>query len=119
MVNEGVYMVSFAAEAAAPERAERVEAIAVLRDGRLLGSDPNGGVFTGCYRYDADRGKALVDVELAVPPHGVLVTGLTAGPDGLTLALSGRFDPPRPVSSAVLDVAGEAVAVELRFLGRL
>jgi hypothetical protein len=97
----------------------RSEGLAVLRGGRILGSDPYGGVFRGHYQYDAARGDILVEVRLAIPPNGVLLTGLEAGPDGAFVDVSGRFPKPKPVSSAVVDVAGAPVTVELRFVGAL
>lgn len=97
----------------------RGEGLAVLRGGRILGSDPYGGVFRGHYQYDAARGDILVEVRLAIPPNGVLLTGLEVGPDGAFVDVSGRFPKPKPVSSAVVDVAGAPVTVELRFVGAL
>jgi hypothetical protein len=117
VVHEGVYGLSFTATQA--DGAERVEGLAVLRGGRVLGSDPHGGVFTGRYHYDTACGEAVIAVRLAIPPGGVLLTGLEAGPDGLLIDISGRFAPARPVSSAVVDVAGAPIAVELRFVGPL
>ena len=118
MVNEGVYGLSFTALAPS-DGADRVEGLAMLRGGRVLGSDPHGGVFTGHYHYDAVRGEVVIAVRLVVPPNGVLLTGLEAGPDGLLVDISGRFAPAKPVSSAVVDVAGAPIAVELRYVGPL
>lgn len=121
MVRDGVYGLTIAA-AQSPggvPSPDRVEALAVLRAGRLLGSDPNGGVFTGRYRYDASCGEAVVSLRLAVPPHGILLTGLEAGPEGMLLELSGRFALPQPVSSGTVVVAGVPVSVELEFVGPL
>lgn len=78
-----------------------------------------GSIFRGCCRYDARRGEAVIEVRLALPPHGVLLTGLEAGPDGALIEVAGRFRPPRPVSSAVIDIGGAMVAVELRYVGPL
>lgn len=118
VVHEGVYGLSFTT-AAEMNGAERVEGLAVLRGGRVLGSDPHGGVFTGRYHYDAACGEAVIAVRLAVPPGGMLLTGLEAGPDGLVVDIAGRFALARPVSSAVVDVAGAPIEVELRFVGPL
>ena len=121
MVRDGVYGLTIAA-ARSPggvPSPDKVEALAVLRAGRLLGSDPNGGVFTGRYRYDASCGEAVVSLRLAVPPHGILLTGLEAGPEGMLLDLSGRFALPQPVSSGTVVVVGVPVSVELEFVGPL
>lgn len=121
MFDEGVYGVSFESGPACSDGGGRAsgEALAVLRGGVILGSDAHGGVFRGRYRYDPACGEAVVEVQLAIPPHGVLLTGLEAGADGAFVDVSGRFRPERPVSTAVIDIAGVPVAVELRFMGPL
>jgi hypothetical protein len=121
MLDDGIYGLSFTAfDAEGGEGgAERGEGIAVLRGGRILGSDPHGGLFRGCYRLDGGDGAAMIEVRLDVPPHGVLVTGYQAGPAGAALEIRASFAPPRPVSSTVVDVAGVPLAVELRYVGPL
>jgi hypothetical protein len=130
MLDDGIYGLSFesrlpagAGDAAAFDASGASDAVAcgeglaLLRGGVILGSDPHGGVFRGRYAYDAGRGDILVEVRLVVPPHGVLLTGLAAGPDGAVVEVSGRFPRPKPVSSAVVDVAGAPVTVALRYVG--
>lgn len=136
MLDDGIYGLSFEScspreagdaatvchskrEPCTGDAAVRGEGLAMLRGGVILGSDPHGGVFRGRYAYDARRGDILVEVRLVVPPHGVLLTGLEAGPDGAVVDVSGRFPKPKPVSSAVVDVAGAPVVVELRYVGAL
>lgn len=123
MLDDGIYGLRFEPDGAGADVGRSSftggEALAVLRQGRILGSDPYGGVFRGRCRYDAARGEAIVDVRLAVPPYGVLLTGLQAGADGTFLDISGRFPLPKPVSSAVIDLGGVPVAVALRFVGPL
>ena len=121
MLNDGIYGLSFTTldvPGGAGDPAHG-EGLAVLRGGEILGFDPHGGLFRGRYRYDAGRHAAMIEVRLAVPPHGVLVTGYRAGPAGAAVDIRGVFVPPRPVSSAVVDVAGMPVAVELRYVGPL
>lgn len=122
MLDDGVYGLNFESQDAGGPgdgAVQRAEGLAVLRGGRLLGSDRHGSIFRGCCRYDARRGEAVIEVRLALPPHGVLLTGLEAGPDGALIEVAGRFRPPRPVSSAVIDIGGAMVAVELRYVGPL
>lgn len=121
MLDDGVYGLSFESCGAgiADTLSHRSEGLAVLRGGKILGSDRHGGVFRGCCRYDVACGEAIVEVQLAVPPNGVLLTGQEAGPDGAFIDVAGRFPLPRPVSSAVVDIAGAPVAVGLRFVGPL
>lgn len=122
MLDDGVYGLSFESRDAGSSgegAVHRGEGLAVLRAGQLLGSDRHGSIFRGCCRYDAARGEAVVEVRLALPPHGVLLTGLEAGPDGALIEIAGRFQPPRPVSSGVIEIGGATVAVELRYVGPL
>ena len=119
MIDDGVYGLSFEAPAVPGAEQLASEGLAVLRGGLILGSDPHGGVFRGRYHYDPACGEAVVEVQLAIPPHGVLLTGLAAGPEGAFVDVSGRFRPRHPISSAVVEIAGAPVAVELRFMGPL
>lgn len=121
MLDDGIYGVSFAADDGADSGAgdARGEGLLVLRGGTVLGSDAFGGVFRGSYHYDDKRGAAVVELQLAVPPNGVLVTGYEAGPEGASLDIRASFAPARPVTSAVIDVAGRPIAVALRYVGAL
>jgi hypothetical protein len=120
MLDDGIYGLSFESRATGAEQTPCWgEGLAILRGGQILGSDPHGGVFKGSYRYDAARGEAVVEVRLAIPPNGVLLTGYEAGPAGTFVDVAGRFSPAKPVSSAVIDVAGTPMTVELRFVGPL
>jgi hypothetical protein len=77
MLEDGIYGLRFAASHDG-EPADG-SGLAVLRDGKVLGSDPLGAVFTGTYEFDAARKLNKVRLRLDVPPDGVLVTGFSAG----------------------------------------
>ncbi len=117
MLDDGVYGLSFESRSSEDGGDFRGEGLAVLRGGVILGSDPHGGVFRGRYAYDAARDDIVVEVRLVIPPNGVLMTGLEAGPEGAFVDVSGRFRKPKPVSSAVIDIAGAPITVELRYVG--
>lgn len=121
MLDDGIYGVSFAAAEALDGGSgdARGEGLLVLRGGTVLGSDAFGGVFRGSYHYDDRARAAVVELRLAVPPGGVLVTGYEAGPEGASLDIRASFAPARPVTAAVIDVAGRPVAVALRYMGEL
>ena len=78
MLKDGIYGLAYAAEG------ERMptegSALATLRKGRIFGSDPWGGVFTGSCQFDADWRLNRVQLRLEVPPDGQLITGFSAGP---------------------------------------
>jgi hypothetical protein len=89
MLEGGIYGLWFAAsQNGEPENGS---GLAVLREGKVLGSDPLGAVFTGTYEFDAARQLNKVRLRLDVPADGVLVTGFSAGPSGATLDIVGAF----------------------------
>jgi hypothetical protein len=90
--------------------------LASLRNGRILGSDRWGGVFSGSYHYDAERGVGEIQVRLNAPPDGELVTGLPSGPEGLVLDLVAEVQADMPLS-AIVDIGGCPVAVEFSYIG--
>lgn len=91
--------------------------LAVLRNGRILGSDRLGSVFTGSYMFDPKRRTNVVCVRLRVPDGGVLVTGFAAGADGATLDIHGTFERAAPTSASTVDVVGQPIDVHLTYLG--
>jgi hypothetical protein len=115
MLQDGLYDLSYrTGEAPVPSTGY---GLAALRKGRILGSDRWGGVFSGSYRFDADRGVGEIQVRLNAPPDGVLITGLPSGPDGLALDLVAEFKAGAPGTSAVVNVGGCPVAVEFSYIG--
>ncbi|HUJ37130.1 MAG TPA: hypothetical protein VLW88_05585 [Hyphomicrobium sp.] len=117
MLKDGIYGLAYAAEG------ERMptegSALATLRKGRIFGSDPWGGVFTGSCQFDADWRLNRVQLRLEVPPDGQLITGFSAGPGGASLDIEGAFEGAAPRLSTVVEVAGRPVRVELTYLGPL
>lgn len=116
-LDEGVYRIAYTGAAAGD--VERGGALAVLRNGRIFGADPHGRVFTGTYDFDPLSSQNLVHLRLQVPPGGVLVNGVMAGRDGTAIDIACTVLRPNPISSAVVNVAGEPVAFEFTFVGPL
>jgi hypothetical protein len=54
---------------------------------------------------------------MQIPPDGVLVNGFTAGPSGGMLELVTALEHAAPVSTAIVDLGGEPVEVQLTYLG--
>ncbi len=117
MFDEGLYALRYTH--ANDARLETGSALAVLRSGKVFGSDRWGGVFSGSYDFDGATETNTMHVRLTVPPDGELITGLQAGPQGTTIDIVGTFDRAAPLSSATIDVAGHPVDVELSYLGPL
>jgi hypothetical protein len=117
MLEDGIYGLAYAVDG------ERMptegSALAMLRKGRILGSDPWGGVFQGSCQFDAARRVNTVSLRLDVPPDGKLITGFSAGPAGASLDIVGAFERAAPKTATVVEVGGAAVRVELTYLGPL
>lgn len=115
MLDDGVYALDYRGEAAG--EAASGDALAVLRHGRIVGSDRLGGTFTGSYDFDPSSQTNTLHVRLAVPPGGTLVNGFSSGPDGTTLEIVGRFDRAAPVSKTSIEIAGKPVELKLTYIG--
>jgi len=117
MLEDGIYGLDYRAPHARDDKGG--SALAVLRDGKILGSDPWGGLFTGLYDYDTRHRLNKVRLRFDVPPEGVLVTGFCAGPAGATLDIVGAFERTAPTMATVVEVSGVPVEVQLTYLGPL
>ena len=117
MLEDGIYALRFAATH--DGEPEHGSGLAVLREGKVLGSDPLGAVFTGSYEFDAARGLNKVKLRVDLPPDGILVTGLPTGPKGTTLDVAGAFMSTPREASAFLQIAGAPLGVQIRYLGPL
>jgi transcriptional regulator with XRE-family HTH domain len=117
MLDEGIYGFTYKGEHMGVRDGD--SALAVLRNGKILGSDRAGGVFAGSYEYDVVRQLNKVHVRMQVPPEGELVTGYAAGPDGAVLDIAGSFERAEPYSTTVVEVAGRPVEITLSYLGPL
>ncbi len=117
MLADGIYAVRFSAtHEGEPEHGG---GLATLREGKVLGSDPLGAVFTGTYEYDSVRSLNRVRLRLDVPPGGILVTGFAAGPQGATLDVVGAFAATPDDTAAFMQIAGAPLGVQIRYLGPL
>lgn len=117
MLDEGIYGFTYKGEHMGIPDGD--SALAVLRNGKILGSDRAGVVFAGSYEYDGVRGINRVHVRIQVPPEGELVTGYAAGPEGAVLDIAGSFVRAAPYSKSVIEVAGRPVEITLSYLGPL
>lgn len=117
MLQDGIYDLRYTA--AGDGVSEGGNALAILRDGRILGSDPWGGVFAGSCEFDTATCLNKLRLRFEVPPDGTLITGFSAGPGGAVLDIVGACEPAAPKASMVVDVAGAPVSVQLTFVGPL
>jgi len=117
MLEDGLYGVKYTT--VCKDRPDAGNALAVLRDGKILGSDPWGGVFVGSCEFDPDAGLAKVRLQFDVPPDGTLITGFSAGPSGAVLDIVGAVEGASPLAATVVEVEGTPVSVEITYLGPL
>lgn len=94
------------------------EGLAMLRLGTVLGSDRFGSLITGKFELD-EQSIGRFRLTIVVAPESTLVTGFSAGPRGASVDIVGAIDKVAQHFNAVVDVAGEPVEVELRYLAPL
>lgn len=104
MLEDGIYGLAYAA--GRERMPSEGSALATLRGGRILGSDPWGGVFTGYCRFDAARRLNTIELRLEVPPNGELITGFSAGPAGARIDIVAAFEGAAPRLSSMWWGAG-------------
>lgn len=111
----GIYKVVYdeGPEAQSPEHA-----LVVVRDGSLLGSEPNGGIFSGTVTCD-DTGTSAISATLTVPPFGELITGFAAGPAWAKVAVTTALDACKAAQQAVVEVNGIPLPVTVCYIGPL
>jgi transcriptional regulator with XRE-family HTH domain len=117
MFDEGIYSLSYAA--AGEDFKTGGDGLAVLRSGRIVGSDRWGGMFEGSYRFDGTSQTNHFHLRMQVPADGELVTGFTGGPEGATLDIVAVLERASPMASATIEIDGRAVDLKLTYLGPL
>ena len=117
MFRDGIYRIAYSS-GLQPERVDD-EALVIVRDGQIMGSDPHGGVYLGTTSIHPHAGAAVFSLRAEVPPEGVLVTGFTAGSEGASLTVSGTIDPQAKNQHATVNIGGENVVIEVTYLGPL
>lgn len=117
MFDEGLYSLRYAGRDGELTSAD--DALAVLRNGKILGSDRYGGLFTGSYEFDPANETNNMHVRLQIPPDGVLVNGFDAGPEGATIDIVGAFERAAPVSTTTVDIGGRPIDLHLTYLGAI
>ena len=117
MLDDGIYALRYRGEHEG--EADDGNALAILRNGRILGSDRWGGVFAGHYEPERTQTTGNVRVRLEVPPEGMLVNGIAAGSDGAIFDIIGTVSRPAATLSTIVEVAGRPIEIELKYLAPL
>ncbi len=95
------------------------DGIALLKAGRIVGSDAGGGKFEGSYQFDSGRQTFHFRVWLRVPSEGQLMTDLEPANAGSLLEVIADLDRPDPFASTVAHVEGRPLSLTLAYLGPL
>lgn len=121
MLHDGVYELSYTGgcNSGGALAEYNGEALAVLRNGKILGADRWGGVFSGTYEFDPIAQNDKVRIRIDVPPEGELITGFAAGPGGATLEIVAAVEQRVHSACTRVDIGGEPVDVEFSFIGPL
>ncbi len=117
MLEEGIYALRYSGEHNGEIDGDT--ALAVLRNGRILGSDRWGGLFAGRYEADPFAARGRVRVRLEVPPEGILVNGIAAGPEGAIFDIVGTVEGPGAKLATRIEIAGRPIDIELSYLAPL
>ena len=122
MFDNGIYQLTFESTAGREPEGLAIdnsaEALAVLRNGTILGSDCWGGVFSGSYEFDGSLSQNKVRLRVELPPESELITGLASGPEGATIDIAAALGPSGSVKS-IVEIGGCPVAIGWSFLGPL
>lgn len=115
-LREGIYAVAYRSAASD----EDGRGIAVLRSGKLSGSDTEGILFTGSYRHDRAKGCNWIHLRLGAARFDGAGIGAEIGvPEAGSIETSFALPATQPVSSGSAVIAGEVYEIELRLLGPL
>lgn len=113
MVKNGIYRLNGLGDRAS------LRALVLVRNGQFIGSDGLGALVRGTCVRSSGSNRAIASGALSMPPDGMLVTGLTAGPGGGLIEFVAAFEPPSPRSVARIEIGGGEVDVEIKYVGTL
>ena len=118
-IHGGLYSLRYGPPGGPLNPGEDGDGIALLRAGRIVGSDAGGGKFEGSYQFDSARQTFHFRVWLRVPPEGQLMTGLDAANAGSLVEVVADLDRPDPFAFTVVHVEGRPLSLTLVYLGPL
>lgn len=119
IIKDGLYSLTYGASSGRYEKTDTKSGVALLRNGRIVGSDAGGAKFEGTYQFDSARQTNHFHVWLRVPPAGELVTGHDASETGAMVEVIADLDRADPMASTVVHVGGRPLGLTLAYLGPL
>jgi hypothetical protein len=115
IICDGVYALSFRSSR---DTGDPATGLAIVRDGCLFGSDPGGCIIHGVLvGPQAPQTSSHFEGSISVPPDSELITGHSAGTQGLYLSVQAIARSCAEALLFVADVAGHSVEVTARYVG--
>lgn len=115
-MHEGLYGVDY--KVGAPTIGSNA-GLAVLRDGKIIGSDCCGSVFVGSYEYDTLDAETLVRIHMTMAYDGGVITGQWAGRYSTSSNLEAALEQVVPGLEGRIDAGDPHVTFKLTYIGPL
>lgn len=116
-VQDGLYSLRYGPPGSPPTSSDDGGGIALLKAGRIVGSDDGGGKFKGSYQFDSARQTFHFRVWLRVPPEGQLTIALDNAKAGSLVEVVAELDRPDPFASTVAHIEGRPLILTFAYLG--
>lgn len=111
MLKDGLYEIEFGANMGFGTA--KIE----MKGGRFSGSTVAGALLQGSAVYVSGRNLVSYEMWVDLPPNHTTLTGLTTGPEGRRIAVSGEKSLGQAGQRFSFGLAGRAVDVYLRYVG--
>jgi hypothetical protein len=118
MLADGIYGLTIERCRGRSQHKAVAEAIAVLRNGAILGSGPDGGTFTGVYSVD-ESGQDRIKIHIDLPPGSELLNGYKSGPQGASIDIETAFERAAAEHRARFTIGGKPLKITAAYLGTL
>lgn len=115
MLRDGIYRLTYGDA----HSAFQDSALAVVRNGVVLASDPYGGVYRSLTCTPDGNDRVQLTMRCVIPPDGELVTGQTGGPDGREIMASATIDATADQQTVTADMGGVPLPLRIDYLGPL
>jgi transcriptional regulator with XRE-family HTH domain len=113
MIENGLYKIDFTGNQGWGD------GILILQNGIIAGHDVGDVQYDGRYSFNGKSSTNTLELTIAVPPHGELVTGFVAGPAGAKIPVVAECGRPAPECEFVAFVGGKKVLGKIRKLRAL
>lgn len=116
MLRDGIYRVTYAYAADGPITDQ---ALAIVRDGRVVASDRHGGVYVSGPPDNTTSDSSVYTISASIPPGGELATGFQAGDGGAHIVLKAVTKSDADKLRAIIDIDGKTLEADFIYLSPL